>query len=227
MYGQIALNAIIFGIHGKVTKSLVGVDAMRSEMIAGATAGFVESFIVSPVELVKIRMQLQGEGEGFVKNKCYKNQHYGYSSSIDCLKKIYRYENGIRGIYRGLGSTLIREVPAFTIYFGSYYYLCDKLGAVKDGKVNILKLLLCGGTAGILSWVLSYPQDVIKTRMQADGMGKTAYNGIIHCGKRIYKEEGFKAYFRGLNATIIRAFPTNGATLATVTLCLRFVESQK
>jgi len=224
MYGTIAVNALIFGVHGNV-KHFINIDhPMKHELFAGATAGFIESFVVAPMELVKTRMQLQGEGQAKSKTRqCYKNQPYFYATPVDCIKKIYKYENQIRGLYRGLGITLCREVPAFSLYFGSYYWLCNLLHATSDDAVNILKLLLAGGTAGIISWVFTYPQDVIKTRLQLDGMGKTVYKGSLDCARRIYEVEGLRGYFKGLNATIVRAFPCNGATLATATLFLRYV----
>jgi len=227
LYGTVAVNALIFGIHGNVKRILDVKDPIRCELYAGATAGFIESFVVAPMELVKTRMQLQGEGESHGTSKsaktCYRNKPYLYSSPADCVRKIWIHENKLRGMYRGLGITLCREVPAFSLYFGSYFYLCDLLDATSDDAVNIAKLLLAGGTAGIISWVFTYPQDVIKTRLQLDGMGKTTYQGAVDCARCIYKNEGMRGYFKGLNATIVRAFPCNGATLATATLFLRYM----
>ena len=224
MYGTVAVNALIFGIHGNVKRVLDIKDPLRCEVFAGATAGFIESFVVAPMELVKTRMQLQGEGLAHTGGRqCYLYHPYLYSSPADCVRKIYAHENKLRGIYRGLGITLCREVPAFSLYFSSYFYLCKLFNATNDDAVNIVKLLLAGGTAGIISWVFTYPQDVIKTKLQLDGMGRTMYTGTLDCARQIYKLEGMGGFFKGLNATIIRAFPCNGATLATATLFLRYM----
>ena len=88
---------------------------------------------------------------------------------------------------------------------------------------NPMMLVLCGGSAGIVSWVFTYPTDMIKTRMQADGMGNTVYKGIAHCARVIYAEAGWGGFFVGFNAALIRAFPTNGATFATVSLFLNYM----
>ena len=168
-------------------------------------------------------MQLQGEGEAHGTSKaCYRNQPYLYSSPADCVRKIWRHENNIRGMYRGLGVTLVREVPAFALWFGSYFYLCDVMDATTDSAIDIAKLLFAGGMAGITSWVFTYPQDVIKTRLQLDGMGSTTYLGAVDCARCIYKDEGVRGFFKGLNATVVRAFPYNAATMATATLFLRY-----
>lgn len=222
LYGSIGINAIVFGIHGNVLRSLGNHD-VKSQFIAGAIAGCVQSIVASPMELVKIRFQMQGEGESNPTSKVKTNKKYFYSSPSDCLRKIYKYEGGLRGVSRGMTLTLVREIPSFGTYFASYHWLCEKTNAVSDGKVSISKLLFCGGCAGILCWIVTYPFDVIKTRQQMDGMGVTKYKGIIDCTVKSAQKEGYGAFFRGLNATLLRAFPTNAATLATVTITLNLL----
>ena len=214
------INAIVFGIHGSGLEYLNATNE-RAQFIAGAVAGGVQCIVCSPMELVKIRFQMQDVGERRKPNILnYRSHHFQYTTPLECLQKIYKYENGIRGVYKGLSLTLLREVPAFGVYFSSYHYLCHKIGAFSGDKISISKLLFCGGSAGMLCWIITYPFDVIKTRQQIDGMGKNLYTGIIDCVRKSYQQEGFKVFFRGLNATLIRAFPTNAATLATVTLFL-------
>ena len=126
-------------------------------------------------------------------------------------------------MFRGMTLTLIREIPSFGVYFASYDYLCKKTNAVSEDSVNIWKLLFCGGTAGIVCWIVTYPTDVIKTRQQMDGMGVSKYKGVLDCTIKSVQEEGYTVLFRGLNATLLRAFPTNAATLATVTVMLKLL----
>ena len=224
MIGQVVINAIVFGVHGNTLRRLNDKRAVGN-FIAGGLAGGVQTFVCSPIELIKTRMQLQGQGESrkfiFVK----KDDLFRYSDPVDCMAKILKYE-GLRGFFRGFYCTLLREVPSFAVYFSSYYALCEKLGANK-GTLSIPKLFLSGGISGILAWIVSYPFDVIKTRLQADGMGKTIYTGILDCSLKSYEREGLKVFFKGLNATLLRAFPTNAATLASVTVFLEMVEPEQ
>jgi len=79
-------------------------------------------------------------------------------------------------------------------------------------------VLFGGGTAGVLSWLATYPQDVIKTRLQADSFGASRmYKGPLHCLELGLKEEGSRFLFRGIGTTVIRAFPTNAATFFVFT----------
>ena len=225
LYGQIGINAIVFGVHGNVRRAL-GSHELRNEFIAGCVAGGVQSLIASPMELVKIRFQMQGEGVSSKERAVKRDYRFHYSSPTDCLKKIHKYEGGLRGLSRGVTLTLVREVPSFGTYFASYDYLCKKTNAITEGgKVNISKLLFCGGTAGMLCWIVTYPADVIKTRQQMDGMGVTKYKGMVDCTVKSVHQEGFAVLFRGMNATLLRAFPTNAATLATVTVVMTLLDN--
>ena len=65
-----------------------------------------------------------------------------YSSAADCLRKIYDAE-GIRGVGRGFNITLLREIPAFGIYFVSYEYMTRKFtpkGAKHCPTIGLLKI---------------------------------------------------------------------------------------
>ena len=63
---------------------------------------------------------------------------------------------------------------------------------------NIVKWLTAGGFAGMLSWTITYPVDVVKSRLQADGAGGRPYKyrGMIDCGKQIYRTEGSRVFLR-------------------------------
>jgi len=92
----------------------------------------------------------------------------------------------------------LREVPALFIYFNSYDY----------SKKYIHSYSLCGSLAGVLSWLLTYPIDTIKTRLQSNSansikdaiLQKNLFNGIKPCLYRafIVNGVGFYVYEKGL-----------------------------
>lgn len=82
--------------------------------------------------------------------------------------------------------------------------------------------MTAGGLSGTLSWVVTYPFDVVKSRLQADGMGgEIKYRGIWHCFKNSIEVEGISVMSRGLISTIVRAFPTNAATFTVVSWVMK------
>ena len=219
MAGVGLINAIIFGVQGNVLRILE--PGLASQCLAGGIAGAVQSVVCCPMELAKTRVQVQNSG--------VLKSHEKYHGSIDCFKKIYQ-QSGIKGCYRGMTLTLMREFPSFAIYFGTFELYCAAL--TPEGSdvdcIGPLGLLLAGGMSGISSWVFTYPIDVIKSRFQVDGDGKDRkYHSIVDCVRKTYRNGGLHAFSQGLTATVLRAFPTNAATFATVTITLRLARNRE
>lgn len=79
-----------------------------------------------------------------------------------------------------------------------------------------MSLLVSGAIAGIPAASLVTPADVIKTRLQVVARsGQTTYNGVIDAAKKIYLEEGMRAFFKGTTARVFRSSPQFGVTLLT------------
>lgn len=225
MAGLAAVNAIVFGVYGNILRSSSSPNSLLNQFLAGGLAGCVQSVITSPMELAKTRMQLQGQANPNIRIPFWKRPIPLYKNPLDCLYKAFRLE-GFRGVFRGFGVTILRDAPAFGVYFAGYEYLTQKITDAK-GNVNTLSLLLAGGLAGVISWIVIYPIDVVKSRLQVDGMdgGQKKYSGLWDCVKKSYNTEGYKAFTKGLNSTIIRAFPTNAATFAVFTWVFMICDS--
>jgi solute carrier family 25 carnitine/acylcarnitine transporter 20/29 len=181
-------------------------------MIAGMFAGFVNSLVLSPIELVKCRLQLQEES----KNKAY------YKGSMDCVRKIIRDEGVRNGLFKGMLSTIFREVPCYAGQFGAYCAtkkMLANLKGVSENQLGPLDQLIAGGTGGLFCWLSSYPQDVIKTRLQVSRSGiyhkfmigrfSIPDGGIISCSKAIYQAEGVRGFWQGFSACASRAVIAN------------------
>lgn len=215
------INALVFGVQANVMR-LFDKPTLFSHWASGATAGAVQSVIAGPMELAKIRMQMEGIGE---MEKCkYKN----YTGSISALQKIYKTE-GTRGLYRGFTVTLLRDSPAFGVYFVTYEAMCRQFAKLnKYGYVGIGQLLVAGGVGGMSSWCSTYAFDVIKTRLQADGVnGVSKYSGILDAFKVSFREEGFRVFYKGLGVTLLRAFPVNATTFTVVAVSLRVLNTDE
>uniref|UniRef100_A0AAX7TS68 EF-hand domain-containing protein n=1 Tax=Astatotilapia calliptera TaxID=8154 RepID=A0AAX7TS68_ASTCA len=116
----------------------------------------------------------------------------------------------------------LRDIPFSAIYFPVYAHTKGKL-ADDDGRLGALQLLTAGAIAGVPAASLVTPADVIKTRLQvAARAGQTTYNGVIDCFRKILKEEGFRAFWKGAGARVFRSSPQFGVTLVTYELLQRW-----
>ena len=104
--------------------------------------------------------------------------------------------------YKGLTSTIVREIPFYGLYYGVYYWS-------KENVFDEYRLapLFAGGAAGFVSWLLTYPIDVLKTRIQSD---MTLKNAIAK-----------RNLYIGLSLGLTRAVIGNGAAFG----CLEFAKS--
>ena len=204
-------------------------DTIWNHSVAGGVAGIAQCFLCSPMELVKLRMQMQTNPTEMFHWTTSANNGRVYSDPWDATKKIIR-QHGLRGYFKGLELTLLREVPSFSAYFATYEYLCRRFarysgtGTVTTDDLSPLALCLAGGISGVVAWVLSYPVDVVKSRVQVDGMfGHRTYCSIWDCVVKSSREpEGLLVFWKGLNSAVIRGFIFNAAALPTVSLLLRY-----
>jgi solute carrier family 25 carnitine/acylcarnitine transporter 20/29 len=186
-----------------------GPPSLTNVALGGLGAGALQSLLICPVELIKIRIQLQKNIGNF-------------GTPMSLAKNIWKNE-GICGIYRGLGITLLRDAPALGFYFGTYEYMREKLhpGCRETCEENMSTVFIAGGFAGMSSWLFNYPTDVIKTRLQAQTSSSMKYKGILDCTLKIIKEEGSIVLWRGLGATLVRAFVMNSAIFPVYQVALR------
>ncbi|ORY80844.1 putative mitochondrial carrier protein [Protomyces lactucae-debilis] len=174
------------------------------EILAGGMAGGCQVIFTNPLEIVKIRLQVQGE---LAKNVAGVPRR----SALWIVKSL-----GLLGLYKGASACLMRDIPFSAIYFPTYAHLKkDYFGESPTKSLGILQLLTAGAIAGMPAAYLTTPADVIKTRLQVEARkGDTNYRGITHAFSTILREEGPKALFKGGPARILRSSPQFGATLA-------------
>ncbi|KAG5355426.1 Calcium-binding mitochondrial carrier protein [Yarrowia sp. C11] len=173
------------------------------EIIAGGTAGACQVVFTNPLEIVKIRLQIQGE--------VAKHTDAPKRSAIWIVRNL-----GLVGLYKGATACLLRDVPFSAIYFPTYAHLKkDYFGEGPNHKLAIWQLLVAGAVAGMPAAYLTTPCDVIKTRLQVEARsGETSYTGLRHAFSTILREEGPAAFFKGGAARVLRSSPQFGCTLA-------------
>ncbi|KDO16287.1 hypothetical protein SPRG_18179 [Saprolegnia parasitica CBS 223.65] len=137
------------------------------------------------------------------------NNYPSTYSSITCAKDIWASQ-GMKGLYRGWQLNMLRDVPAFGSYFYSYELLKHWLTDGCAENETTMNLLLAGGSAGSISWMVTQPIDVVKTLVQSQPA--TSPLSALDVVKHHYKLEGAGFLFRGFGATILRAFPVSAVT---------------
>lgn len=197
--------------------SVTDPPSYKGVAIGGLCTGALQSLMLSPVELVKIRIQLQDKSHAEL------HQPDCHRGPVSVAKSIIRTE-GLRGIYRGFSITVLRDAPSHGFYFWTYEYIREQLhpGCRKKGQESLQTMLVAGGLAGVASWVCCYPLDVIKTRLQAQtSSSPQKYDGILDCFSRSVKEEGYRVLLRGLGTAVTRAYVVNGAIFSAYEITLR------
>jgi hypothetical protein len=176
-------------------------------IIAGCSGGLLQCVALVPTDVIKCTMQAE---ETTAANIASHQNSNAFKQTFQCMQKIYRQE-GIGGFYKGFTATALREVPSIGMYFYSYKFIRDSLTKYQGlSEPSTFAILFAGGFAGALSWTVVYPFDVIKTNIQiAEAGSKTSFG---HIAKELYRKHGSSVFFRGLGATVFRAFPVNGAT---------------
>lgn len=193
-------SAIVFQAYGVASRYIYEHyhprDDPRSVMtytqvaLAGGFAGLAQLGVIIPVELLKIRAQLD-PGVPL--------------SPVAACKKILS-NGGFKNLYRGACITTLRDLPCHCVYFGTYEIareLGDPGSRVPGERNQASVLLAAGGLAGVMSWLVIYPLDVIKTRVQ---LGSEPLR--LKWGKSIEaaRQGGLWA---GVTSTVVRAFIVN------------------
>ncbi|XP_026768961.3 electrogenic aspartate/glutamate antiporter SLC25A12, mitochondrial isoform X1 [Pangasianodon hypophthalmus] len=179
---------------------------LAAEVLAGGCAGGSQVIFTNPLEIVKIRLQVAGEITTGPR-----------VSALTVMRDL-----GFFGLYKGAKACFLRDIPFSAIYFPVYAHTKTEL-ADEEGRLGAAQLLLAGAIAGIPAASLVTPADVIKTRLQvAARAGQTTYSGVIDCFRKILREEGFRAFWKGAGARVCRSSPQFGVTLVTYELLQRW-----
>ncbi|KAL0968858.1 hypothetical protein UPYG_G00272800 [Umbra pygmaea] len=172
------------------------------EMLAGCGAGTCQVVMTTPMELLKIQLQDAGRVEaqrklmpeavvaGAVPTKS--------PTALHLTRQLLK-EKGIAGLYKGLGATLLRDVPFSIIYFPLFANLNNLGKRGVDGPAPFYVSFVSGCVAGSTAAVAVNPVDVIKTRIQTMNRAgaEETYSGVTDCISKILKNEGPTAFLKG------------------------------
>ncbi|XP_062917524.1 solute carrier family 25 member 43 [Mobula hypostoma] len=169
----------------------------------GAAAGVLSRSLTCPLDVVKVLSQV-----GTFHSK------KGFLRTFQLLCEA----EGLRALWKGNFIACLRLSPYNAIQLSSYNkfinLFMDDLGHVSHRGV-----IVAGSLAGIVAAVLTYPAELIETRLIVQNSRAPTYRGIVHTLLTIYSREGFSALYRGATLSILGAVPFSaGSFLVYVNL---------
>lgn len=210
-------SAINFSTY-EMTKSLFIKRITKTEtpavrFVCGAIAGAAACIACYPLDLIRTRLT--------VMQKPGKDKHGIFQTLLNIIK----FE-GFRGLYRGLGISLIVSVPNLAIGFSAYgtgkEYLLKQNNSMyaNNGHLTPIGALLCGSFSGIFSSLIVFPADVVRRRMQVRGSSVDNSPTAIEESVKIFKHEGLRGMYRGILPEILKVTPMVGITFCTYELIM-------
>ncbi len=210
-------NMILFGAYGFGVRMLHGDKdnvPLYKQFLSGGFSGGVVSFLMTPTELIKCRMQTTNENV----------RHY--RNSWQCLVETVKTE-GVKGLFRGQVSTMFREIPGNAAWFAGYelgIYLLTPTGKTKK-HIHPVGLAAAGALGGMCYWFFPFPFDVVKSKIQTctHGLPAGMPTSVGNVMRHVYRTEGVAGLYRGLGLTLLRAAPTNAVLFLSYELTFRLL----
>ncbi|KAJ5047626.1 uncharacterized protein L3040_003447 [Drepanopeziza brunnea f. sp. 'multigermtubi'] len=174
--------------HSSALPKLSNIANLTTGAVARAGAGF----ILMPMTVIKVR---------------YESSYYAYKSIAEASRDIFKTE-GLKGFFAGLGATAIRDAPYAGLYILFYEQskkqlslllhkvpIAGELAQGMSGSTSASINFGSGIVAAGLATALTNPFDAIKTRIQ---LQPRQYHNIVHAGRKMILQDGFKSLFDGL-----------------------------
>ena len=174
-------------------------------LLSGMIAGAITSLFLTPIELVKCKMQVPVTAP---------NHTVAAPTISGVIASIYRHQ-GLMGYWHGQFGTLIRETGGGAAWFGGYegmkIFFKGTSGSAKDEDLLVWQRMASGSVAGAAYNFMFFPADTIKSRMQTEDVkqltgGKSTFTAV---GKVLWKQSGIKGMYRGCGITVARSIPSS------------------
>ncbi|KAM5531708.1 hypothetical protein V8D89_014628 [Ganoderma adspersum] len=215
-------NYRLFLIRQGMTEPISGSSGKRLTLIghgiAGLFAGWTSALLATPMEHLKVKLQLQTQNS--VEDRVYKGP-------IDCAKQVVR-AHGVLGLWSGFTGSLAFRTN-FLWMFGSFEVLMrgfSRLDGTSYAVSTPTANFLSGGLASFVYWIMAIPADNVKNRMMA-----TPHNqpkpSFMRTVRQIIAESGYQGFYRGLGPTLLRAFPVNASALWVYESLMRLLGAEK
>lgn len=188
--------------------------SQRQVVVAGAVAGLVSRFVIAPLDVIKIRLQLQIHSLSDPLSVRGINGPV-YKGTLGTLRQILQQE-GVTGLWKGNIPAELMYLTYGSIQFSAYTYASSLLehSAMPIHLPGSAVNFISGAAAGAAATTATYPLDLLRTRFAAQGNDRV-YNSIAASIRQIAVQEGPAGFFRGLGAGVSQIVPYMGLFFAS------------
>lgn len=175
-------------------------------LFSGMMAGAVTSLFLTPIELVKCKVQVPIEQPGGIVRP---------PTISGVIASVYRHQ-GILGYWHGQFATFVRETGGGAAWFGGYegmkiFFKGWNGSDTRDNGLPVWQRMVSGSVAGGVYNFMFYPADTIKSRMQTEDVkqltgGRTTFSSV---GKAVWRQYGLRGMYRGCGITVARSIPSS------------------
>eukprot|EP00026_Physarum_polycephalum_P012989 Phypoly_transcript_13344.p1 GENE.Phypoly_transcript_13344~~Phypoly_transcript_13344.p1 ORF type:complete len:325 (+),score=41.10 Phypoly_transcript_13344:95-1069(+) len=166
------------------------------DILAGGLSGGVTRFIIAPLDVIKIRFQVQ------VSSSAPK-----YRTVSQAIRVIVK-EEGVRALWKGNLTAEYLWIAFAAAQFATYHATVDLLPDASASKEkSVLHYLAGGSVAGIASTIMTYPLDLVRTRLAAQGEPKI-YKSLGDCFASTVRRKGIQSLWSGVLPTVVQIIPS-------------------
>lgn len=183
-------------------------------------AGAASTVLTNPIWVVKTRLMLQTH---IGANRTH------YKGTIDAFGKIIRQE-GFQALYAGLVPSLLGLLHV-AIHFPVYERLKITFHCYSDEsephsqKIDLTRLIMASSFSKMIASVVSYPHEILRTRMQLKSDLPKHLKRMIPLIKITYRQEGIFGFYSGFMTNLVRTLPASAITLVTFEYMRNFLTS--
>ncbi|XP_078498714.1 solute carrier family 25 member 34 [Lissotriton helveticus] len=191
------------------------------DFVLGATACCMACIFTNPLEVIKTRLQLQGE----LRSRGSYQRHY--RGVLQAMVAVGRAD-GLRGLQKGLTAGLLYQGVMNGVRFYFYSHLED-VGLTQQPGGN----LAAGAIAGALGAFVGSPAYLVKTHLQAQTVAAIAvghqhnHQSVSSAFESIYRKQGITGLWRGVNGAVPRVMVGSAFQLGTFSTAKEWVTKQK